>query len=94
MTNEKKRDKLKIIYDMLNVIKEKGGKIKPTHLMYKANLSHIMMKDYLKELFTMRFITEQVVKTNSYYIITERGLAFLNKYQSIVNFVESFGLDE
>lgn len=43
---------------MLKVINEKNGKIKPTHLMYKSNLSHGMMENYLQELIEKNFIKE------------------------------------
>ena len=94
MNHYRKRDKLKVIYDMLQTIHERNDKIKPTHLMYKANLSHKMMQDYLKELIMRGFVTENKSKKEVYYHITKRGLDYLNKYHSIVNFVESFGLEE
>ena len=55
---EKKRNRLEIIRDILNVIKEKSGRIKPTHILYKSNLSHQMMKEYLEELMEKQFIKE------------------------------------
>ncbi|HLD98553.1 MAG TPA: winged helix-turn-helix domain-containing protein, partial [Candidatus Nanoarchaeia archaeon] len=45
----KKRNKLEIIRDILNVIRSRNGKIKPTHILYKSNLSHQMMEEYLAE---------------------------------------------
>jgi len=45
----KKRDRLHVIYDILKCINEKDGKIKPTHILYKSNLSHQMMEEYIKK---------------------------------------------
>jgi len=91
---EKKRNKLEIIRDILKVIRERNGKIKPTHILYKSNLSHQMMGDYLKELMGKGFIKEIKVKRGKSYIITDKGLDYLNQYALITNFTSSFGLGE
>ncbi len=91
----KKRGRLEIIHDILNAIKLKGGEIKPTHLLYKSNLSHQMMSDYLKELIKKGFVKEQEGKNNSKtYILTKKGYDYLAEYKTIIRFVESFGLEE
>ncbi|MDP3881910.1 MAG: winged helix-turn-helix domain-containing protein [Nanoarchaeota archaeon] len=91
---EKKRNRLEIIRDILKVIREKNGKIKPTHILYKSNLSHQMMNEYLKELMGKGFIKEIKVKNGKSYLITEKGIDYLNQYSLITNFTDSFGLNQ
>ncbi|MGM5481334.1 MAG: winged helix-turn-helix domain-containing protein [Nanobdellota archaeon] len=91
----KKRGRLQIIYDILSSIRDKGGSIKPTHLLYKSNLSHQMMRGYLDELKEKGFIKEEIGKKNSKaYVLTEKGYEYLAEYQKVLKFVESFGLDD
>ena len=42
-----RRDRLQIINDILLSVREKNGKIRPTHLLYKSNLAHNKMKLYV-----------------------------------------------
>lgn len=44
---KKRRTRIDIINDILKVISDKKGRIKQTHLMYKVNLSHKLMRSYL-----------------------------------------------
>jgi predicted transcriptional regulator len=90
---EKKRNRLEIIRDILNVIRNRNGKIKPTHILYKSNLSHQMMTEYLDELKEKGFITEMKTKQGRTYIITEKGINYINQYSLVVDFANSFGLD-
>jgi predicted transcriptional regulator len=89
----KKRDRLQVIYDILKVIKERNGKIKPTHVLYKSNLSHQMMDEYMKELLGKNFVLENNSKEGKTYSITLKGQEYLNKYKLIVDFTSSFGLE-
>lgn len=88
----KKRTKLEIIKDILEVIKSKNGRIKPTHILYKSNLSYIMMDDYLEELKEKGFIIESGKDRSKTYKITDKGIEYLSKYSLIMDFTESFGL--
>ncbi|PIZ50746.1 hypothetical protein COY27_06040 [Candidatus Woesearchaeota archaeon CG_4_10_14_0_2_um_filter_33_13] len=88
----KKRTRIDIVGDMLEAIQNKNGKIKPTHLMYKANLSHAQLKLYLDELIEKEMI--EVVKNNkdnTYLIITETGDDFVQKWREMQGFEKSFG---
>jgi predicted transcriptional regulator len=88
----KKRDRLQVIYDILRTISEKSGRIKPTHILYKSNLSHQMMEEYLTELINKSFIVEIKDKNAKTYSITKKGLDYISEYKLIINFTESFGL--
>jgi len=90
----KKRSRLEIIYDILRVINLKDGKIKPTHIMYKSNLSHQMMAEYLTELCNKGFIVERKLDKGKTYSLTDKGRNYLEKYKTIVEFTESFGFGE
>ena len=89
----KKRDRLHIIYDILKAIQQKNGKIKPTHILYKSNLSHQMMTEYLNELIEKGFVVESKTSSGSTYSLTQKGFDYVAKYKMIFEFVDSFGLN-
>ncbi len=79
---------------MLTVIRDKGASAKPTHIMYKSNLSHKMLITYLDELILKGFVEATEEKDQKKYLITDKGLNYLRDYRSVQNFIDSFGLDE
>jgi predicted transcriptional regulator len=88
----RKRSRLDIIDDMLASIQQKGGEIKPTHLMYKSNLSHNQMSSYLEELVEKQFV-QKIKKNNFDYIaLTDKGHQFLYKLKEMREFENTFGL--
>ncbi|MDO8508605.1 MAG: DUF4364 family protein [Nanoarchaeota archaeon] len=89
----KKRSRLEIIRDILEVIKSRNGRIKPTHILYKSNLSYGMMEEYLEELIKKEFVIEIKTPKNKTYSITEKGNNYLNQYKLISEFTDSFGLN-
>jgi len=90
---ERKRTRLEIINDILRVIQEKNGKAKPTQILYKSNLSHFLLKDYLDELIKKKFILEKGTEKSKTYLITEKGNNYVKEYRLIKDFIDSFGLD-
>ncbi len=87
-----KRTRIDIIGDMLSSITNKGGIIKPTHLMYKSNLSHTQMQSYLEELISKEFIEKKKRGSHDYLVITDKGHEFLQKLKEMKEFEKAFGL--
>ena len=77
---------------MLFAIQQKGGTIKPTHLMYKANLAHNQMKGYLDDLVEKNFIRKIKENNYEYIIITDVGFKFVEKIRQMKEFEKTFGL--
>ena len=74
-------------------VQDKGGLIKPTHLMYKANLAHHQMKSYLEELISKDFMKKIKKGDYDYLIITDNGLRFIQKIREMKEFEKTFGLE-
>ena len=89
---DRKRGRMEIISDMLAIVQSKQGGIKPTHLMYKANLSHKQMKLYLEELKAKDLIGEIEEKDGKRFVVTEQGRDFFFQYRRVKEFEKTFGL--
>ena len=90
----RKRDRLEIIHDILQVVRDHRGVVRPTHILYKSNLSHPMLTEYLDELMAKGFLTETADKDGKKsYELTEKGYNYLRDYGVIRGFVDSYGLD-
>ena len=89
---EKRRGKLEIIADILRSMQKKEGKIKPTHLLYRSNLSHAKLKEYLDVLIKKGMIEERLLKGKKMFFMKEQGYKFLSEFERIKEFSDSFGL--
>jgi len=87
-----KRAKSDIVFDMLRAMEAKGGKIKPTHLLYKSNLSHQRMKLYVGELKEKELIKDSQTEGKLVYELTDKGRWFLQNFKQMKAFTEAFGL--
>ena len=89
---EGKRTRIDIIEDMLSSIINKGGRIKPTHMMYKSNMSHVQMKSYLDDLVQKELVRKVKEGNYDYVIITDKGCEFVQKLKQMREFEKAFGL--
>jgi predicted transcriptional regulator len=90
---KQKRTQLEIIHDMLSTMQQRGGRIKPTHLLYKSNLSYKMMQGYLTILKERDLVEEEEAKgEKKVYVLTQKGFQFLSEYKRIAEFTDAFGL--
>jgi predicted transcriptional regulator len=89
----KRRSKARILFDILSSVERKGGRIKPTHILYGANLAHNRMKGYLEFLLEKELIVEAVHEGRLYYELTDKGKTFLREFERIESFTESFGVE-
>ena len=87
-----RRNKQDIIYDMLIAVQSKGGTILPTHLLYKSNLSHSKMKDYLDELMSKELLEYMQDKDKQKISMTEKGYKFLQSLRKLREFADAFGI--
>ncbi len=86
-----RRTHLDIIFDMLLTIQQKGGLIKPTHLLYGANLSHQQLKKYSAELVDKGFVVV-VEKDSDWFQITDKGHLYVKKIRDMREFEDAFDL--
>ena len=87
-----KRNKLEIIQNILKIIQENHNSIKPTPLLRQSNISTTRFKEYFNDLIKKKFIKEINHKENKYISLTEKGFKFLEKYRTIINFIDEFEL--
>lgn len=69
----KHRDKLKIIVDILSIVKDGAKK---THIMYKGNLSFTLLHRYLNQVLSSGLVH----KVGNNYLITDAGSKFLDLF--------------
>jgi predicted transcriptional regulator len=81
-TRFKNRNRLGIVANILTIAKQ--GALK-THLMYKANLSYTMLRDYLRFLLDNGLLSESRYPEDkvTLYRTTEKGTRFLDSYVAL-----------
>lgn len=89
--SEKQRSSLRINLDILNAIREEGN-ARPTHILYRANLSHDRLVKYLDELTAKGLIQVEQDGDSRSYRMTPKGVSFLIEIRRAESFIQGFGL--
>ena len=79
-TTSKRRDKLHIIAEILEIAREKPLK---TQIMYRANLSFAQLNEYLKYMLKIQLLSKGVRNGKDVYNATEKGLDFLQRHSEL-----------
>jgi predicted transcriptional regulator len=84
-TTSKRRDKLSIIAEILEIAKE--GTLK-TQIMYKANLSFAQLNDYLKFMLKTSLLNRFRANGKDVYAATEKGIDFLQRHSELTEMLK------
>ena len=84
-TNRKRRDRLFIIAEILNIAK--GGSLK-TQIMYRANLSFAQLNEYLGFLTKMEFLEITNENRKNTYLTTDKGDRYIEKYKDLAKLLD------
>ncbi len=87
-----KRGRPEIIFDILLSVQASHGKIKPTRLLYKSNLSHARLKLYLESLVKQQLLAIDDNESRRFITLTEKGHQFIAEYRKMKELIESFGI--
>ena len=91
-----KRGKPEIIFDILLAIQAGSGKIKPTRLLYKSNLSHSRLKLYMDTLLKQGLValesSEEGKNARRLVVLTPKGYTFISEYRKMRDLIDSFGI--
>ncbi|MEM2118264.1 MAG: winged helix-turn-helix domain-containing protein [Candidatus Bathyarchaeia archaeon] len=86
--SQKRRDKLYIIAEILEIAKD--GTLK-TQIMYRANLSFTQLNDYLKFMLKINLLDKTEENDKEIYRATAKGLDFLQRYHEITELIKAEG---
>lgn len=82
----KRRDKLFIIAEILEIAKE--GSLK-TQIMYRANLSFTQLNDYLNFMLRISLLCKVLENGKETYRATDKGEDFLQRYREITELLKT-----
>jgi predicted transcriptional regulator len=72
---------MEVKLDILLAIKEGAGR--PTHIMYRSNLSWSVMQGFIRSLEVQGLIKTEEKERKRRYVLTEKGERVLKTYESV-----------
>ncbi len=85
------RSRLRIYADILRVIEEEGDAL-PTHILYKANLSHERLTSYMADLEERGLVIQVRQSDTKAYRLTQEGRRLLRQLRKAEAFLSGFGI--
>ena len=90
----KYRNSLQITAELLDITKDSGmNGIKTTNLIQKTNMSHNRLKTLLFNLTNIGLVNEIKFDGRNTFVITQKGMIFLDEYSRFNELANSFGLE-
>ena len=86
----KKRDKLDITIDILDSLMKRDGVLKKTRLLYRANLSHTLLNEFLDALEKEECLVINKKGSNIFIELTEKGYKKFSELQKIKKLKSNF----
>jgi len=88
------RNTIQIMAEVLENTKYEGQNgIQITRLVQKSNLSHSRLTILVKNLIGSELINQIQFDGKNTFVITEKGMLFLEEYKRFHNFAGAFGLE-
>ena len=88
------RNSTQIVYDVLDVTQDAGqAGIVVTHMCRKANVSYGRLKNFLNNLTSSGLMNEITYDGKNTFVVTPKGIQFLDEYKKFHEFAGSFGLE-
>jgi predicted transcriptional regulator len=78
---------MEVKIDILQAIAEGAGR--PTHIMYRSNLSWAVMRNFIKTLEEQDLVISTVVEGRKNYVLTAKGTRVLDTYANVRKQLES-----
>lgn len=87
-----RRTKPMIYLDILRALQKEGGRLKKTHIVYRANLTHTRLDNYLDFLIASGLVREEKSGRQKVYAITKKGASFLHETNKLKEISDAFGV--